>query len=462
MNGQMMEAARAEVRNRFGAALESKASDQMIINLAGLALPGAEALAPTPGAILEFLPDNLSEQARTAQAEIEEMPAYRSFQENIRAAAPEVRRQSSSHNLVRSQVVQDAKSRFRNSTKNVRQALEAGQSDDTGMAALESMEEARTVQTCWLNSTMRTVSTSPALAEVADDDNLKHIDVPRRLVLEISETAGVVGAPELRQQTGATGEGIVVAVIDAEVAVAHPAFGGRAQQKANLSSESSSNPHRHGTAVAGIIASQDATFTGIAPEATIFAYKIFPSATDFEGALAIQTALEDGAHIANCSWGAGAASDGSSREAIACDNAWAMGLTIVKSAGNRGSGSQTLTTPADAEGVIVVGATSRDGTRIEDYSSRGPTSDGRHRPHLVAPGGTRFATGITSASPLGGFADAGAGTSFAAPHVAGLLALMLQADPILTPDDLREALLAQCTPLAGVAVDDQGAGLVSF
>ncbi|MFQ5525987.1 MAG: S8 family serine peptidase [Thermoanaerobaculia bacterium] len=463
MNGHMMEAARAEVRNKFGAALEAKASDQMIIKLAGLSLPGAEAAIPTQGAILEFHPENLGERARTAQAAIEEMPTYRQFQESIREAAPEVRRQSSSHSLVRAHLVQDAKSRFHQNSRSVREALEKAESATVGAAAIEAAGPAGpVVETCWLNGTMRSVSTSPALAEVAGDENLKYLDVPRRLVLDISETPGVIGAPALRQQSETTGEGIVVAVIDTEVAVAHPAFGGRAEQKANLSSQALGSPSRHGTGVAGIIASEDSEFTGVAPGATIFAYKIFPSGTDFEGALAIQTALENGAHVANCSWGAGLASDGTSREAVACNNAWGLGLTIVKSAGNRGPGGQTLTTPADAEGVIVVGATGRDGSRVEDYSSRGPTSDGRHRPHLVAPGGTRFVQGITSTAPLGGFADAGPGTSFATAHVSGLLALLLEADPVLGPDELRTAILASCTPLAGGAVDDQGSGLPGF
>ena len=78
----------------------------------------------------------------------------------------------------------------------------------------------------------------------------------------------------------------------------------------------------------------------MAPEATIYNYKVlatnpFLGGDDFDGALAIQQAVEDGAHIANCSWGAGPAGDGTSREAIACNEAWTLGLMIVKSAWNR-------------------------------------------------------------------------------------------------------------------------------
>src|SRR5205085_11237236 len=107
--------------------------------------------------------------------------------------------------------------------------------------------------------------------------------------------------------------------------------------KQNYTRELWGNPGPHATAVAGIIASNDKKFTGMAPEATIYNYKILDATgrvngDDFDAALAIQQALEDGAHIANCSWGAGPAGDGTSREAKACNEAWAAGLGIVKSA----------------------------------------------------------------------------------------------------------------------------------
>jgi serine protease AprX len=234
--------------------------------------------------------------------------------------------------------------------------------------------------------------------------------------------------------------------------------------KQNYSLELWGNPGSHGTAVAGIAAAGSENISGMAPEATIYNYKVlatnrFLNADDFGGALAIQQALEDGADIANCSWGAGPAGNGTSREARACDTAWALGLTIVKSAGNRGPGNNTMTTPADAAGVIVVGATDRDGTAVQDYSSRGPVN-GRG-PHLVAPGGAPN-RGIDSCVIAGGFGDSGHGTSFAAPHVTGLLALILEGERNLTPDDLRERLVSVCVPFPGIAGHVQGAGLVSL
>jgi serine protease AprX len=275
----------------------------------------------------------------------------------------------------------------------------------------------------------------------------------------------LIAAAEARAAHGLSGKGVTVAVIDSESALGHPALSDRVIHRRNYTQEPWGTPAAHGTAVAGIVGAAGAEYTGMAPEATIYNYKILAThpvfnATDFEGALAIQQALEDGVRVANCSWGAGPAGDGTSREARACDRAWRFGLTIVKSAGNLGPGQRTLTTPADAEGVIVVGATDDDGRAIESYSSRGPTPDGRARPHLVAPGG-HSGVGLKGLLATGGLGDIGWGTSYAAPHVTGLLALLLERDPELSPDAQRERLLKACRKLSSVPKNQQGAGLVS-
>src|SRR5918994_733912 len=154
------------------------------------------------------------------------------------------------------------------------------------------------VEICWLNRTMRTAD-ARAMSGVASDPAVERVDVPRRL------------EPE-------------AAALDVTLAAA-----------------------------AGIIGAESTEYTGMAPHVTIYNYKVLATqrafnGTDFDGALAIQQALEDGVRVANCSWGAGAATDGTSREARACDRAWRFGLTIVKSAGNNGPPQRTLTTPPDA------------------------------------------------------------------------------------------------------------------
>ncbi len=276
----------------------------------------------------------------------------------------------------------------------------------------------------------------------------------------------VVGATKYRKDTGFSGKGVVVAVIDTEVDRCHPAFENRVLNKRNFSGEDWGNPQPHGTNVAGIIAARDARYSGMAPETTIYSYKLFPvhssKPEDFHGACAIQQALEDGARIANCSWGSTAKTDGTSREVRACNRAWACGMTIVKSVGNVSPASPLVTCPADARGVIVVGATDRRGTVVLPDSCRGPTLNGKICPDLVAPGGDT-SDDITTCVPGGGFDTTKRGlTSLAAAHVSGVLALLLEAEPDLTPDEQREQLLCLCEELPKGDENVQGKGLVSL
>lgn len=446
---------RRKIADKLGKALAEKASDELVWSLARARpkLAAAEALgtAGMVSAIVEFTPADFPDGLPTPVEPAAEglLPeTYRLTRAAARWAA-----------------INRLRDEFQRDATEVRSALEARAAS---RAAIESMMPGAmrsAVQLAWLLRAIRTPLDPKALATVAEAKQVERIDLPRRLTADIDGTAAVVGAPALRALAGAAEIGVVVAVIDHEVDIDHPALSGHAIRAENNTLEPWGHPSSHGTAVAGIIASTDATFRGMAPGALVRNYKVLAtqedlSGDDFSGALALQRALEDGALIANCSWGAGPTGDGTSREARACDRAWDLGLTIVKSAGNGGPGPNTMTTPAEARGVIVVGATSREGRFIPDYSSRGTAANGR-RPDLVAPGGD-LDHQIRSCRVGTTFGDCGAGTSFAAPHVAGLLAVLLQSQPNLTPDQLKQALLLACVPLSSVSSDAQGAGLVVF
>lgn len=300
---------------------------------------------------------------------------------------------------------------------------------------------------------------------MAEDPSVTRIGIPRLLEKELNVTGVTIGAIAFRAHTGFTGKDILVAVIDGEVDSKHPALAGRVLQKKNFTGEAWGTPDHHGTGVAGIIASAQNKLMGIAPGVVIASYKVFATnqsaqGTDFDATLAVQQALEDGVRIANCSWGIGPATDGTSREARAFDRAWDLGMILVKSAGNKGPGAGTLTSPADARGVIVAGATDRKGKRLQDYSSRGPVA-AKPGPDVLTPGGSD-GDGIRSLMPGGGTGDIGMGTSFAAPHVAGLAALLLQQNPNSTPDQIRAMLIAKASPIAGNTVAGCGAGLVKL
>ena len=474
----MIKDARRRTRDDLGSAVESKATDEFCLAFA-TTMPAvlAEAFAAGSGfaqstlpfrtpAIVELAPtpESATEQARPLIAELSRI-AELGRQEaspkhpDVTRAAARVAQQAGvamarEHFLTRVGLIRDDIERATSAV--VRNAPARGHTAE---------EERLLVEVCWLNETLRTAD-ARSVSNIASDPGVKRVDLPRPLVAEgtpaRTDPKNPEGAPS---DTDLTGRGVTVAVIDSECALGHPALAGRVIHRRNFTRESWGTPDAHGTAVAGIIGANSPTCAGIAPDVMIYNYKVLATyigsnATDFQGAVAIQQALEDGARIANCSWGAGRAGDGTSREARACNRAWELGLTVVKSAGNAGPGQRTLTTPADAEGVIVVGATGRDRRSVQPYSSRGPTRDGRERPHLVAPGGAPD-DGLTGLLPGGGVGDIGHGTSYAAPYVAGMLALLLERYPALSPDDQRRRLLKACQKLGTVSKHAQGLGLLS-
>lgn len=331
----------------------------------------------------------------------------------------------------------------------------------------EVLERASTapVALCWLNRTLRAQAPPRVLAELAADPAVERIDLPRPIRAEAID-ATVRAAATLRAALEVTGAGIPVGIVDGEVDADHPAFQDRVMPARNYTHEPFGAPASHGTAVAGIVGARAPRFTGMAPGALLSNYKVLasfgvPAADDLAACMALQDALQDGMRVVNCSWGTGPATDGTSREARACDRAWSLGLTIVKASGNHGPGAGTLTTPADATGVLTVGASSTDGLRLPSYSSRGPTTDGRPRPHVLAPGGEPGAAIDTTLLGDATGDVAFTGTSYAAPHVTGLIALLLEREPALTPDQQRDRVVATAHALSGVPAAAQGGGLIA-
>ena len=232
----------------------------------------------------------------------------------------------------------------------------------------------------------------------------------------------------------------------------------------------------HATHVAGIAAgnantlAQGTRISGIAPRAYIGNYKALTVPTDANVGLdgnapelvaAIEAAVQDGMDVINLSIGEPEIAPQHDVVALALDAAAAAGVVPVVAAGNdfQEFGAGSLTSPGSAADAITVGAsTSAPSPSIAGFSSSGPTPLSlRLKPDVVAPGNA-----ILSAQPDGW--GTLSGTSMAAPHVSGAVALLLQRHPDWSPSQVKAALTVTARPVGPPAsrVDPTraGAGLV--
>jgi serine protease AprX len=249
------------------------------------------------------------------------------------------------------------------------------------------------------------------------------------------------------------GAGITIAVLDSGVDAGHPDLNnGKVVWFKDITSSATTpyDDNGHGTHVAAIAAgdgeASGGQFRGVAPAASIAAIKVLNSSLQGSGEAVIagldwvitnKTALRMRVVVLSLQAGAGECSDGRDAVSIAIDEAHDQGLLVVVAAGNSGPGACSVGVPAAARNALTVGAmadTSEGGFRLARFSSRGPTLDGRIKPDVVAPG-----IGITSATPPSGYAVR-SGTSMAAPFVAGVAALMLDTNPALTPQQVKDAI----------------------
>ncbi len=303
------------------------------------------------------------------------------------------------------------------------------------------------------------------------------------------EQMAQVGVISLHQR-GFTGEGVRIAVIDNGFHyVEHKAF----QQKLNVvaerdfvngdgvvsdeddqpvtGDETRSAQNLHGAQVLSVLAAYDPDrFIGVAPDAEYILAKTEDNATELpveedRWIAGLEWADSLGADVVNSSLGYNIWDVGDSYEYADLDGETALttraaalavqrGLVVVVAAGNEGRGLwHYITAPADAEGVIAVGSVdvpvgSERLPRIAASSSRGPTADGRIKPDVVAPG-----EGVVVADLRGGDYMRSSGTSFAAPLVSGICALLLQAHPEWDAAQVLEALRSTALDLGEAGPD---------
>jgi len=370
---------------------------------------------------------------------------------------------------------------------------------DTGQQKIRDLIETRRsegkvsqVTYFWIFNGLEVTATPDVIQELAARPDVLHItpnesfQAPPFLPLEQGEIGVLSVQPNLTLiniptlwDFGYQGEGIVVANMDTGVDVSHPnlsskwrggtnswfdPYGQHPTTPVDLASGSSG----HGTQTMGImVGGEDGGVAfGIAPAAKWIAVKIFKddgSATAAGVHAGFQWLLDpdgipgtaDTPHVVNNSWTA----------ALGCNLEFqldlqalrAIGILPIFAAGNFGPTASTSASPANYPEAFAVGAINNSSV-IKLDSSRGSSAcDGTIFPEVVAPGVSVHTT------DLYGFYTNASGTSFAAPHVAGGLALLLDSYPALTLAEQENALLNSTVDLgAGGPDNTYGQGRIDF
>lgn len=243
----------------------------------------------------------------------------------------------------------------------------------------------------------------------------------------------------------ATGSGVVVALIDTGVDHTHPDLAGRVLRGRNFTTDNSSDTmdrHGHGTHCAGIISASAGNGVGVvgtAPAAYILPVKVIGDnglgKTDHIVA-GIRWAVDNGAKVLSLSFGSNESSSAINKE---LERAWTRGVVVVAAAGNNNNSTKFY--PAAYERAIAVAASTRDDLKAS-FSNYGSWVD------VSAPG-----VQVLSTKP-GGLYRTMSGTSMAAPHVAGLAAILFsQLGLSASPTTIRSRIEGTTVPMgtSGVA-----------
>ena len=335
-----------------------------------------------------------------------------------------------------------------------------------------------------------------------------------------NRTLSLTSEPEVRAVTGVTrawkdseiissnrglsvtGKNVAVAVLDTGIDATHRDLAGRVAKNIKLAEtqsasvgfnypinsehlENTDNLYGHGTFVAGVVSGNGnlsgGKFSGVAPDARLVGLgagdmTLLYVLSGFDYLLANGRDL--GVKVVNCSFSANTMYDVNDPVNVATRMLTEAGINVVFSAGNTGPGQHTLNPYAAAPWVVSVGATDTQG-RLADFSSRGGFANSQFHPTLVAPGvdivslrgsGVANVTGAQgligadskrlSSTELPNYTTAN-GTSFSAPQVAGAIALMLEANPNLTPAEVKGILQRSATPLSPYYSHEVGTGMLN-
>ena len=341
-------------------------------------------------------------------------------------------------------------------------------------------------------SAVAVLAASPAVRRVWGDARLhmNSVNMAQFDAMPINTTwQGVVNLGQARDVLNAgpfLGQGVTVALLDTGVS-ANTDLGNRVLARVDLTPEHDGyDRYGHGTHMAGLIAGNGAQslglYQGVAPRARLVSVKVAGAdgSTDVSVVLAglewiVEHQAQYNIRVLNLSFGTDATQPYSVDPLdYAVERAWLSGIAVVVSAGNRGPSAGTINKPADDPYVITVGSADTKGTSdtsddtVASFSSMGPTQDGFSKPDVVAPGislVSERAVGSTIdvANPQARVADAyfkGSGTSQSAAVVSGMLALMFQANPTLTPDVAKATVVGTAQKYLSKQDDGAGSGVI--
>jgi serine protease AprX len=324
--------------------------------------------------------------------------------------------------------------------------------------------------------------TSKQIAALAMDASVKQIEYDAECHALLGTAQTWYGTAKARTDFGVTGDrdgnptsytknDIVVTILDTGIDPNHMDLdGGKiiAWKDFVNSRTTAYDDHGHGTHCASIATGTgdaNATYKGVAPGAALVGVKVLNSAgsgstsTIVNGINWVVTNKATyGIRVLSISLGSTGSSNGQDALSVACNNAVNAGIVVCVAEGNSGPAKYTTSTPAAAANVITVGAMSdcgENGYFLAYFSSRGPTADGRTKPDICAPGWyiTAAKAGTTNQYVTM------SGTSMSTPFTAGTAALMLAANPNLTPAQIKTDLMTTAQDWGPTGTDiDYGAG----
>ncbi|HNP17096.1 MAG TPA: S8 family serine peptidase [Fulvivirga sp.] len=330
------------------------------------------------------------------------------------------------------------------------------EADNTELTAIQGLSFVSNVELVAPNSRLKSRSSSDNDGKVSKNNRTEE--------LETAFQNNLLGV-DLLHADGYQGQGVSIAFMDAgykgvntAAAFLHLFANDKLLMKYNLV-ENDTNVYQydvHGTQVFGTVAGQiQNQYEGIATEADfmLFVTEDVPTEyriEEYNFLFAAEMADSAGVDIINTSLGYNTFSDPSMNYTYeqmdgvttiitqAAELAFSKGILVVTSVGNNGKSDTWpyLTAPADGKNVLSVGATDQSNLRA-NFSSIGPTSDGRIKPELMA-------LGVSPAllNQNGDVIHSSNGTSFSSPQIAGLAALLWQSQPTLSNKELFDLMLS--------------------